>query len=324
MTLRHFLVTAAVAAVTACGASGPDEPIVATGTIEASEADLAFQLPGRITALEAREGDRVEAGQRLGQMDTTEIEARQRAAMAQVEVARALLAELQAGFRTQEVSQARLALEAAEQRRLEQARETARTVRLAEGGAVSQEARERAETALTLAGAEAARLAEQLSLLEGGSRVERIRAQQAQVAQAEATVAQLEAQRAQLTLVAPFAGIITLRLREPGEVVGAGAPVVRLMNPADRWVRIYVSQDRVGALSLGQRATLVTDAFPEQRFTGEVAMIASEAEFTPRNVQTREERVKLVHAVRIRILEDPGLVLKPGLAAEVELARPDA
>ena len=322
MTPRHALLIIAATLLTACGESQSEGQLTASGTIEASEADLAFQAPGRITDLLVREGDRVEAGQELARVDQTELAARREAAAAQVEVARAVLAELQAGFRNEEVNQARLAVESAEQRRLEQARETARTVRLAEGGAVSQEARERSETALSLATAERSRLAEQLALLEAGSRVERIRAQRAQVVQAGAVVAQLDALLAQQALVAPFAGIITLRLREPGEVVGAGMPVLRLLDPTSRWVRIYVRQDQVGALSLGQRAVLVTDAFPDQSFAGEVAMIAAEAEFTPRNVQTREERVKLVHAVRIRILGDPGLVLKPGLAAEVTLETP--
>jgi len=322
MSPRHALLIVAATLSAACGGSQSDGQLTASGTIEASEADLAFQAPGRVTDLLVREGDRVEAGQALARMDDTELAARRTAAAAQVEVARAVLAELQAGFRSEEVSQARLAVEAAEHRRQEQVRETARTIRLAEGGAVSQEVRERSETALALATADHSRLAEQLALLEGGSRVERIRAQRAQVEQAEAVVAQFDALLAQQTLVAPSPGIITLRLREPGEVVGAGMPVLRLLDPTDRWVRIYVRQDQVGALSLGQRAVLVTDAFPDQSFEGEVVMIAAEAEFTPRNVQTREERVKLVHAVRIRILDDPGLALKPGLAAEVTLDMP--
>lgn len=316
MTLRH-LSGIGVVLLVACGGSAADGGLTASGTIEATEADLAFQTPGRITEVLVREGDRVEAGSVVSRVDHAELEARRAATMAQVAGARAILAELRAGPRGEEVQQARLAVGAADQRLAEQTRETARTVTLAEGGAVSQEVRERAETALALTQADRNRLAEQLSLLERGSRAERIAAQQAAVTQAEAVVSQLDALLAQQTILAPFAGIITQRLREPGEVVAGGMPVVRIMDPTDRWVRVYIPQDEVGQLSLGQRATLVTDAFPGQPFEGTVAAIAAEAEFTPRNVQTREERVKLVHAVRIRILGDPALVLKPGLAADV-------
>ncbi|MDZ4675099.1 MAG: HlyD family efflux transporter periplasmic adaptor subunit [Gemmatimonadota bacterium] len=321
MTIRHLL-GLGVGVLSACTASTSGHVLTASGTIEATEADLAFQAPGKITEILVREGDRVQPGQTLSRVDHTELEARRAATMAQVAVARAVLAELRAGARSEEVSQARLAVGAADQRLAEQARETARTVKLADGGAVSQEVRERAETALALAQAERSRLVEQLTLLLGGSRAERITAQQAQVAQAEALVAQLDALLAQQTIVAPFAGIITQRLREPGEVVSGGMPVLRLLDPTDRWVRVYVRQDEVGRLSLGQRASLLTDAFPGQPFEGVIATISAQAEFTPRNVQTREERIKLVHAVRIRILGDTALVLKPGLAADVTFATP--
>ena len=91
------------------------------------------------------------------------------------------------------------------------------------------------------------------------------------------------------------------------------------MNPDDRWVRIYVSEDNVGRVSIGQRVDLSADTYTEKRYGGEVIYIASEAEFTPRNVQTTEERVKLVYEVRVRITEDPSFDLKPGIAADVDL-----
>jgi hypothetical protein len=112
---------------------------------------------------------------------------------------------------------------------------------------------------------------------------------------------------------------VTVRHREPGEIVPAGSPVVTLIDPKDRWVRIYVKEDRVGSVRLGGRAAITSDTYPGKAYSGQVAFIASEAEFTPKNVQTKEERVKLVYAIKVRITGDPGFELKPGLPADVRL-----
>ena len=170
-----------------------------------------------------------------------------------------------------------------------------------------------------VAQSQAAQAREQLQLVRSGPRSERIAAARAQVTAAEAAVAQVDATLGNASIVAPFAGIVTERHREPGETVGAGQPVITLMNPADRWVRIYVREDRVGRVSLGQAARIMSDSHPDSTFTGRVVHIASEAEFTPRNVQTDEERVKLVYALRVQITGDGALMLKPGVPADVVL-----
>jgi HlyD family secretion protein len=102
-------------------------------------------------------------------------------------------------------------------------------------------------------------------------------------------------------------------------VVTAGAPVLTVMNPGDRWVRIFIREDRIGAVHLGQGATITADTYPDRTYPGEVVFIASEAEFTPKSVQTSEERVKLVYALKVRITGDPARELKPGVPADVRL-----
>ncbi len=318
------LASLTLAILSGCSAAADDAGIEASGTVEATQVDLAFQLPGRIAALVPREGDRVTTGQVLGHLDTLEIASRRGGASAQRDAARALLRELETGSRTEEVAQARLLLVAADRRLEEQERETARTIRLADGGAVSRERREQSETALLVARADRDRLAEQVALLESGPRRERIAAQRATVAQAQSEVDHADALLGQMVLVAPFDGVVTLRHREPGEVVGAGMPVITIINPAERWIRVYVPQDLVGRIRIGQPVTFLTDGFPGRTFAGEVTSIATEAEFTPRNVQTREERVKLVHAVRVRVLADEALDVKPGLSADVRFEVPPA
>lgn len=269
-----------------------------------------------------REGDRVPSGAELAHLDRIELEARKKVAEAQAAAARARLAELESGFRTEEIAQARAALRAAGERLNDARRDVERSKRLHDGGAVSRELLEKHETAYEVAKEEQARVTEQLQLLEAGPRKERIAAQRATLAQAEAAITQVDAAIDFAVIRAPFDGVITVRHREPGETVPAGAPVVTLMNPDDRWVRIYVREDEVGHISIGHPASITADADPARVYEGKVIFIAGEAEFTPRNVQTTKERVKLVYRVKVRITGDLNYDLKPGLAADVRLDEP--
>ena len=300
---------------------GHEDPgiLVASGTVEATEARLGFPLSGRIEAVAVQEGNQVEPGQEIGRLDRAESLARRDQALAQVATARAQLRELETGFRMEEVAEARAAAAAAAERLADAQRDRDRTRRLHEGGAVSREADDKAASGLDVATSLHTQAVERLRLLERGPRVERIEAQRAQVVQAQAVVRALDAALAQILIHSPFAGVVSVRHREPVETVSAGAAVVTVTNRDDRWVRIYVPEDRVGALATGLAATITADTFPEKTYTGEVVFIATEAEFTPKNVQTTKERVKLVYAVKVRITGDLNHDLKPGLAADVRL-----
>lgn len=296
-----------------------DDGLAASGTVEATDAQLGFQASGRIVELLPREGDRIEEGALVARLDASELDARRSEAAARVEAARAALAELEAGSRKEEVAQGRAALAAADERVTDARRDLERANTLFAGRAVSREAVDKAALAVELAGRQRDQAAEQLALLEQGPRLERIAAARAQLASAEAAVATLDATLANLRITAPFAGVVTVRHREPGEIVGPGAPVVTLLDPDDRWVRIYVPENRLSRVALGQRAAITSDTFPGKEYAGEVSFIASNAEFTPKNVQTTEERVRLVYAVKVRITGDREQELKPGLPADVRL-----
>jgi HlyD family secretion protein len=296
-----------------------DDGIAASGTIEATEADLGFQVGGRVEEVAVREGDQVQQGDMLARLDQAELRARRDAASAQVQGARALLSELERGARPQESAQARAGLDAARRRAQEAESVLARTRRLYEGGAVSEEALDNAETAFAVARAQAEQARQQLSIVDTGTRPERLEAQRAVIRQAEAVVTQTTASINNSVIIAPFTGIVTVRHREPGETVAAGLPVITVMNPADRWVRIYVREDQVGKVHVGQNARITSDSHPGRSFSGRVIFIASQAEFTPRNVQTAEERVKLVYAVKVAIIGDSAIDLKPGVPADVTI-----
>jgi HlyD family secretion protein len=297
----------------------PGTAILAAGTVEAREADLGFRTTGRIELISVDEGDRISKGQLLAVLDQQELAAALAAARARAEAAGATLEELTEGFRSEEIEQARAALRAAERRRLDATRDLERAKNLYEDGAISEQALDDRETVATVAESEMQGASERLRLLESGTRSERISAQRASLAASEAEAERVEALLEYAQITAPNAGLITIRHREPGEIVSAGAAVLTLMNPDDRWVRIYVRADRVGRLSIGQTAMITADAYPERTYTGRVVFIASEAEFTPRDVQTTEERVKLVYRVKVQIEGDSSFDLKPGLAADVRL-----
>ena len=316
------VVVAAITLFILLGRSRQPGGIFASGTVEATEADLGFQTAGRIERVTAREGDRVAQGTELAVLDRSELSARRSAAEAQVAAARALLNELERGFRAEEVAQGRTAVRAAQENLDNVRSDYERTQRLFDGGAVSQQLRDRQQTALELAQAEYDTALEQLRILESGPRQERIAAQRAALAQAEAGLRQIDAALEYAVIKAPFAGIISVKHREPGEAVPAGSPVLTIRNMDDRWVRIYVREDEVGRISLGSDATITADSYPDRSYSGHVVFLSSEAEFTPRNVQTTAERVKLVYRVKVQITGDDSFDLKPGLAADVLIAEP--
>lgn len=298
---------------------GAGDGLSASGTVETTEASLGFQAAGRIERILVNEGDRVKAGDTLAVLDRTEIEARHAQARAQLAAAEATLSELERGARSEELAQAREADSTAAARLADAQRDLARAQQLFRGGAASQEAYDKARFAADVARSQREQAAQQLRLVQAGPRAERIAAQRAMVQSAQALLRQAGAQLANAVVVAPFGGIVTVRQRQPGEIVAPGAPVVTVANFDDRWVRIYIAENRLGAVTIGEAATITTDTYRDRSYPGTVSFIASEAEFTPRNVQTTEERVKLVYAVKVRITGDSTLALKPGMPADVVL-----
>ena len=299
--------------------AAPASRLLASGTVEATEARLGFEAGGRLLAVAPQEGDTVAAGSDLARLDDAELVARRDQAAAQVAAAAARLAELQAGARPEEIAQAAAEHAAGRERLADAERDLERTRTLVAGGAAPREALDKAQTAHDVAAQRLRQAGEQLALLRHGARVEQIAAQRAVVEQARAAVAASEVALGRTTLRAPFAGLVSVRHREPGEVVGPGAPVLTLLRRDDRWVRIYIPEDRLGAVPLGAEALLRSDSYPRRTYRGRLTFLASEAEFTPKNVQTPEERVRLVYAAKVRIVEDPRFELKPGLPVDVEI-----
>lgn len=323
LVVLPLLLIAGLAAIAATWWSRRQSPdageLTSSGTVEATEARLGFQSGGRILAVNVREGDRVQRGAVLATLDTSELDTRRRQAAARVDSMNAVLRELLSGSRQEEIGQAAAAVDAARERLADARRDLERNQTLYKGGAISQEILQKSTVATNVASAQLDQAQEQYRMVQRGPRTERIEAQRAQVAEAQAALGTVDAALANARAIAPMDGIVTIRHHEPNETVAPGQPVVTLIDPNDRWVRVYVPEDRLGSVHLGALATIASDTYRGKSYQGRVVYISPEAEFTPKNVQTAEERVRLVYAVKVRIENDPKMELKPGMPVDVKL-----
>jgi HlyD family secretion protein len=299
----------------ACSGGSQKDMISASGTIEAVEINVASKVAGQIVELAAEEGRRVKPGDILAVVDHSTLDIQFRQAAAGVELAEAQLALLVKGARSEDIRQAEEALRQAEAA-LQLAEDDARRMRdLARSGSVTPKIRDDAEARLTVATAQKNAADEALKKVRRLARPEEIRAAEARLAQAQAAADLLAKTIADCTIVAPLGGILTHRAVEFGELVNPGATVVTLADLDRVSVMIYVPEKDLGRIKLGDGAEIRIDAFPDKTFAGKVTYISPEAEFTPRNVQTKEDRVKLVFGVKIEIENKEGR-LKPGLPAD--------
>jgi HlyD family secretion protein len=265
----------------------------------------------------------VHFGQVIARLDTTETMARRRQALAQVAAARAQLDLMESGSRPEEIAHAQAAEGGAASRAADAQRHVERAWTLFEAGAISLQEYEGTRTAAEVAESQWRQAREQLELVRKGPRTEEVVVSRARLAQAEAAVAEIDAAIENAIVRAPFEGVVTVRHRTAGEIAAPGLPAVTLLDNEERWVRIYIPENRLAAVRLGTPAVITTDTWADKEYRGAVSFIASEAEFTPRSVQTREERVKLVYSAKVRIDDDPTLDLKPGMPADVRLEVPD-
>jgi len=289
--------------------------IKVSGTIEATTAELSFKVGGRLLKRLVDEGMQVTAGQTVAILEDDELKQERTARGADERAVRAALADLEAGSRREEIAQG----EAALVRLKADADKLARDAQRAES-LFTREVIPRTELDAARAGrdvsAAAVREAEQhLKLLKAGPRPDAVRQARARVDVSAAGVSLAETRLAQAVLTAPMAGLVLAKHAEPGEMLAAGAPVVTVARMDEVWLRGYIPEAEVGLVAIGQRARVTADAWPGRILEGRVSFISSEAEFTPKNVQTEKERVKLVYRIKIT-LPNPKGELKPGMPVD--------
>jgi HlyD family secretion protein len=159
---------------------------------------------------------------------------------------------------------------------------------------------------------------ERYQLVKIGPRKEQIAQARARHEQARQGLAVAETQLAYATLNSPLTGMVLSKNIEPGEIVAAGTPIVTVGDLEHPWLRAYINETDLGRVKLGQRARVTTDTYPGKAYEGHVSFIASQAEFTPKSVQTEKERVKLVYRIKVEIA-NPNMELKPGMPADAEI-----
>ncbi|MDH7577471.1 MAG: efflux RND transporter periplasmic adaptor subunit [Bacillota bacterium] len=295
----------------------PGDPglISASGTIEALEVDVCPEVGGRIVSLRVNSGDQIKAGQIVAVLDQSQFQAQVEGAKAALARAQARLSDLEAGAREEEKGEAAAALEQAQVNRDRAAREWERVVELYEAGAVSEQERDRAQAALELAGAQLKAAEQRLALVEAGTRPGVLAQAREDVRQARATLTQAEVALSRTVIRAPVDGNVLLKNFEVGEIAAAGAPIITLGDLRQMWLRLYLPEPDLGRIRLGQKVEITVDSFPDRRFWGKITEISQEAEFTPKFVQTKKERVNLVFAIKVSVPNPDGL-LKPGMPAD--------
>jgi len=314
-----------------CRQQAPTDRVRASGSVEATEVQISSQVGGRLVELRVAEGDRVAIGQAIAQLDTTDVLLVLRRAQADRDMAAAQLALLVAGSRQEDIRQADAQLRGAEAdtagaRDDLAAAETdlARFDTLLKSNSGTQKQRDDAAARRDLAKARlqasqervlAARQA--LTRLERGARPEEITAARARLAATEAQIASLEQNVKDATVTSPVAGIVTQKLADAGEILAPRAPIVNVVDLDHAWANIYIDEPLVPRLRVGQEATVFTDA-GGPGLKGTVTFISPKAEFTPRNVQTAEERSKLVFRIKVAVDNRTG-VLKQGMPVEAEI-----
>jgi len=311
------------------GNSSDSSVLTISGNIEVTEAQMSFKIPGRLLARLVNEGDPVHNGQPLARLEKSDQEIAMAGAEANLTYAKAVVAELEAGSRSQEIETARAELDkarAAEKSAvvlLHQAKaDYERYSALYREGGVSkrmletyttqnetaQNARDEAISRIRLA-------TEQLDLRMVGPRKEMIDQARAKVKAALEALNQARQQLSYTEMNSPLDGVVLSASAEAGEYLNPASPVVTLGEIARPWLRAYINEKDLGRIQLQQKVLVTTDSFPGKKYPGRISFISSQAEFTPKSVQTFEERVKLMYRIKIE-LENQAGELKPGMPAD--------
>jgi HlyD family secretion protein len=330
---QKFLAALAIVALaaSACREKPPADRVRVSGQVEATDVQVAAQVGGRLLELRVAEGDRVKAGDLVARLDTADAELALARAKANLGQAAAQLRLLVAGARAEDIRQAEAQVSAAEAdvraADAEQAAARADVQRfemLLNSNSGSRKQLDDAVTRRDVASARAqgardrVRAAgESVVRLRAGARREDVDAARARVDAADAEIASWQKAIADASVTAPIAGIVAEKLAEPGELLQPRGALVVLTDLDNVWANVYVDEPVVPRLRLGQPATLFTDA-GGPGIGGQVSYISSQAEFTPRNVQTAEDRSKLVYRVKVSVKNSDG-VLKAGMPVEAEI-----
>lgn len=316
---RPFLLTLALIVLASCRGESDPNVITASGYVEATDVRLATKVAGRLASVNVAEGNRVAKGAVVATIETVDLELALRQAQAEREAAEAELQLRLNGPRPEDIREAEAQLRSAEAELAGAQRDFERFEALFERGSGTTKSRDDAKTRRDTLKARADAISQSLARLRSGFRAEEIDAAKGRLASVDARIAQLEQQIADATIVSPVDGIVTEKLVEAGELLAQGGPIAIVTDVGDAWLNIYISEPDLPRVKLGMPAAVVTD--DGQTRNGTLTYISSKAEFTPKNVQTRDERAKLVFRLKVG-LENADMLFKPGMPAEARITAP--
>ena len=289
-----------------------------SGTMEVTSVELSFKVGGRLTQRLVDEGQMVTAGQVLARLEDDELKDERSARSADQRAAQAGLADLQAGSRREEIAQGEAALARMKADAERRANDAVRMENLYKREVIPLKDLEAARAGRDTSAAAAREAEEHLRLLRVGPRPDAVREKRARAEAAGAGLSLAETRLSQSTLSAPLAGLILAKHAEPGEMLAPGAPVVTVGKMDEVWLRAYIPENELGRVKVGQPARITVDTWPGRVFEGRISFISPQAEFTPKNVQTEKERVKLVYRIKVDA-ENSSHELKNNMPVDAEI-----
>ena len=294
----------------------PEKVLHLFGNVDIRQIQLAFHDSGRIQRILVEEGQRVQAGELLAELDPVRYETAVAQTRAQVAAQQEVLGRLVAGSRPEEIGEAKARVKAAAAK-LKEAEVTHRRARILAGPQyVSQQQLDSAEATLNTARANLDREQQTLTLAIKGPREEDIEAARAQLMMYEAALQRAREELADTRLFAPEQAVVQDRILEPGDMASPQTPVFTLALDNPIWVRAYVAEPDLGKIAPGMRAEVRTDSFPNKSYRAWIGFISPTAEFTPKQVETTELRSKLVYRLRVYVC-NPQNELRLGMPADV-------
>lgn len=289
-----------------------------SGNVEVTENNPGFKIPGKITELLTDEGYAVKKGQKIASLDGAELRDLLTQTAQQHNEACARLHDLEAGSRPQEISQAKAGADSAEADLIKAKKDYERAKTLFDNGAISAADFDSAKRIYDVSLLAKKSALEKLSLVKEGFRKEEIVAARHIMNQTLAAQTAAKTRLGDTVLYAPADGVVLKKNFELGDIVSAGAPVFTIGDLKGPYIKVYAPETKVGRVKLNQKAEVSVDSYPGKIYEGVVSYISSEAEFTPKNIQTQEERVKLVYEVKVNIKNEND-ELKPGMPADVKI-----
>lgn len=296
----------------------PSNQLRLSGNIEVDEIEASFQIPGRLCQLLVDEGYTVALGDTLAVIEDTEQVRDVALKQATLDAANFVLAKLLAGSRPEEIAAAAAQVEVMRANAVRAEADFIRIQQLYKQSVATASQLDQARASRDATAADVKRASDNYRLIRKGPRQEDIDAARAQVTQAEEALKLAQLRLGYIRLGSPVSGVVLSRSVENGEYVSAGATIVTLGDLNRIYLRAYVNETDLGKVKLGQAARVTTDTYRGKVYNGRVSFISSQAEFTPRTVQTQKERVKLVYRIKIDV-ENTDLDLKPGMPADAEI-----